>query len=233
MCGRFTLTDPDADLAVQFNLPEVPDMEPRYNIAPTQPVAAVRVAAESQAQELALLHWGLIPFWAKDPKIGARMINARSETAAEKPSFRAAFKRRRCLVVADGFYEWQKQNGGKQPFYIHLRDRQPFAIAGLWEFWKGPDDTAIESCTLLTTAPNELLLPVHNRMPVILHPRDYELWLDPEVQAVEVLKPLLQPYPLEEMDLYPVSRWVNNPKNDDPRCIEPLPEEPLLIPQDA
>lgn len=225
MCGRFTLTDPDADLAEQFNLPDVPDLQPRYNIAPTQPVAAVRVAAESAARELALLRWGLIPFWAKDPGIGARMINARSETAAEKPAFRAAFRRRRCLVLADGFYEWQKENGGKQPFYIRLRDGQPFAFAGLWESWKGEGETVIESCTLLTTQPNDLIHPLHNRMPVILHPRDYALWLDPEMQAAERLKPLLRPYPFEEMVAYPVSRFVNKPQNDDPRCIEPLPED--------
>ena len=224
MCGRFTLTDPDADLAVQFSLPEIPEMPPRYNIAPTQPVAAVRVSPESAQREMAFLRWGLIPFWAQDLKIGARMINARSETAAEKPAFRAAFRRRRCLVVADGFYEWQKQNGTKQPFYIHLRDAHPFALAGLWEHWEGPGGDVIESCTLLTTQPNELLKPLHNRMPVILHPRDYELWLDPEVQQVDSLKPLLQPYPPDTMDAYPVSRWVNSPGNDDPKCIEPLPQ---------
>ncbi len=229
MCGRFTLTDPDADLAVQFDLPQIPDLKPRYNIAPTQPVAAVRVAPEAAstdagaAREMALFHWGLIPFWAKDPDIGARMINARAETAAEKPAFRAAFRRRRCLVVADGFYEWQKQNGWKQPFYICLRDRRPFAFAGLWERWQGPDDTVIESCTLLTTTPNDLIRPLHNRMPVILHPRDYELWLDPGFQQVEELQPLLGPYPAGEMDAYPVSRLVNSPKNDDPKCIEPMP----------
>jgi putative SOS response-associated peptidase YedK len=228
MCGRFTLTDPDADLAVQFNLPEIPDMQPRYNIAPTQSVAAVRAAKESAVRELAWLYWGLIPFWAKDPKIGARMINARSETVAEKPSFRTAFKRRRCLVMADGFYEWQKQNGGKQPFFIHLRDRKPFAFAGLWEFWKGEDEVVIESCTLLTTTPNELIRPLHNRMPVILHPQDYELWLDPEMQEVERLQPLLHSYPSNEMNVYPISRFVNRPQNDDPRCIEPLPEDQPL-----
>ena len=222
MCGRFTLTDPDQDLAVQFNLPEIPDMQPRYNIAPTQPVAVVRVPPESMVREMALLHWGLIPFWAKDPKIGNRMINARSETVAEKPAFRAAFRRRRCLVVADGFYEWQKQNDGKQPFYIRRRDARPFAFAGLWEFWKGGDETVIESCTLLTTTPNELLRPLHNRMPVILQPKDYDLWLDPEMQEPDALKPLLLSYPSEQMDAYPVSRFVNSPKNDDPRCIEPL-----------
>jgi putative SOS response-associated peptidase YedK len=223
MCGRFTLTDPDADLAVQFNLPQIPDMQPRYNIAPTQPVAAVRMRRQSPDREMVLLHWGLIPFWAKDPSIGSRMINARSETVADKPAFRAAFRRRRCLVVADGFYEWQKQNGAKQPFYIRLRDGHPFAFAGLWEHWEGSDASVVESCTLLTAQPNDLLRPVHNRMPVILHPQDYELWLDPEIQQVEMLQPLLRPYSPEEMDAYPVSRWVNSPENDDPQCIAPLP----------
>jgi putative SOS response-associated peptidase YedK len=228
MCGRFTLTDPDQDLAAQFNLPEIPDMQPRYNIAPTQPVAAVRVAPDAASpdaapvRELALLHWGLIPFWAKDPKIGSRMINARSETVAEKPAFRAAFRRRRCLVVADGFYEWQKLERGKQPFYVRLRNGQPFAFAGLWEQWKRPDDHVIESCTLLTTQPNNLIRPVHNRMPVILHPSDYDLWLDPEVQQADHLQPLLRAYPPEEMEAYPISRFVNHPDHDDARCIEPL-----------
>ncbi len=223
MCGRFTLTDPDANLAVQFNLSGIPDLQPRYNIAPTQPVAAVRVVAEGTIREMVMLHWGLIPFWAKDPKIGSRMINARSETAAEKPAFRTAFRQRRCLVVADGFYEWQKTNGTKQPFYIRLRDARPFAFAGLWEHWKGPDDRVIESCTLLTTQPNDLLRQVHNRMPVILKPKDYDLWLDPQIQKAELLQPLLLPYPPEEMDAYAVSRYVNSPDNDTAKCIEPLP----------
>ena len=222
MCGRFTLTDPDADIAVQFGLPEIPDIPPRYNIAPTQPVAAVRLRAGEQTRELVMLHWGLIPFWAKDPKIGARMLNARSETAAEKPSFRAAFRRRRCLVIADGFYEWQKQNGTKQPFFIHMRDGRPFAFAGLWEHWQGPDASVIESCTLLTTEPNDFLRPVHNRMPVILNPADYELWLDPEVQEADQIQHLLHPYPAQELDAYPVSTFVNRPANDSPTCIEPL-----------
>jgi putative SOS response-associated peptidase YedK len=232
MCGRFTLTDPDQELAVQFDLPEIPDMQPRYNIAPTQPVAAVRAVPKSEAREMVLLHWGLIPFWAKDPKIGARMINARSETVAEKPAFRAAFRRRRCLVVADGFYEWQKLERGKQPFYIRQRDGQPFAFAGLWEHWQEAEDTSssrapgerlvIQSCTLLTTAPNDFVRPLHNRMPVILHPSDYELWLDPEVQQPDLLRPLLSAFPPEELEAYPVSRFVNRPGNDDPRCVEPL-----------
>jgi putative SOS response-associated peptidase YedK len=242
MCGRFTLTDPEQDLAIQFNLPEIPDMQPRYNIAPTQPVAAVRVAQPATAgdavsakdgamvRELAMLHWGLIPFWAKDPKIGARMINARSETVAEKPSFRSAFRKRRCLIAADGFYEWQKVEQGKQPFYIRLHKRRPFAFAGLWEYWKEPEDPedpsrqrlSIQSCTILTTEPNELLRPLHNRMPVILHPRDYDLWLNPNVQDQDRLQKLLRAYPPEEMEAFPVSRLVNRPANDDPRCIEPL-----------
>ena len=226
MCGRFTLTDPNADLAVQFDLPSIPPLQPRYNIAPTQPVAAVRIAAEAAVREMVLLHWGLIPFWAKDPEIGARMINARAETVADKPAFRHAFRRRRCLVVADGFYEWQKQNGTKQPFYIRLRDARPFAFAGLWERWEAADAGVIESCTLLTTQPNDLMLTLHNRMPVILQPKDYDLWLDPEVQKVELLQPLLQPYPSQDMAAYAVSRWVNSPDNDDPRCIQPLPPQP-------
>jgi putative SOS response-associated peptidase YedK len=229
MCGRFTLVTAEQDLAVQFNLPEVPALEPRYNIAPTQPVAAVRITPEADQRELVMLRWGLVPFWADDPKIGARMINARSETVAEKPAFRAAFRRRRCLVLADGFYEWQKQNGAKQPYYIQMADRGAFAFAGLWELWKrkGDDDDEIvvESCTVLTTQPNALVRDVHNRMPVILKPEDYELWLDPQVQDADVLKPLLGVYPAEQMAAYPVSRWVNKPQHDDPACIEPLAGE--------
>jgi len=222
MCGRFTLSNPDAEqLAAQFGVAALPDLRPRYNIAPTQPVAAVRRAAGKAIREMALLRWGLVPAWAKDPTIGVRLINARAETAAEKPSFRVAFRRRRCLIVADGFYEWQKQQSGKQPYYIRLRGGRLFAFAGLWERWTGPDGQEIESCTLLTTAPNDLLRPIHKRMPVILHPDDYALWLDPAVGDRQRLQPLLRPYPAAEMEAYPVSRRVNNPRNDDPRCIEP------------
>ncbi len=222
MCGRFTLTDPDAELLTQFDLPNLPPLEPRYNIAPSQPVPVVRRAADKAAREMVLVRWGLIPFWAQDPGIGTRLINARAETVAEKPAFREAFRRRRCLVVADGFYEWQKQDGQKQPFYIRMRDGRPFAFAGLWERWRGADDTVIESCTLLTTGPNELMRPLHNRMPAILRPQDYNLWLDPEVQRPDLLQAVLIPYPAQEMIAYPVSRWVNSPDHDDPRCIEPL-----------
>lgn len=224
MCGRFTLTTPEQDLLVQFNLPEIPDLKPRYNIAPTQPVAAVRVPKAGAKRELVMLHWGLIPFWAKDPSLGARMINARSETVAEKPAFRAAFRRRRCLVPADGFYEWQKQNGAKQPFFIRLRDSRPFAFAGLWEHWGDKEGQVLESCTVLTTQPNELIRPLHNRMPVILHPHSYALWLDPEAQDAGTLRRLLDPYPSGEMVAYPVSRYVNKPQHEGPDCIAPLPE---------
>jgi putative SOS response-associated peptidase YedK len=222
MCGRFTLIAPGESVAELFQLPEVPPLQPRFNIAPTQPVAAVRVSPKSGLRELTHFHWGLIPRWAKDPAIGSRMINARSETAAEKPSFRTAFKYRRCLVPADGFYEWQKLNGRKQPVRIQIQDGGVFAIAGLWEHWIGNDGSEIESCTLLTTEPNETLRPIHNRMPVILPPEDFDLWLDPAVQKADQIQSLLHPYDAGSMNHYPVSTHVNNPRNDDPLCIEPL-----------
>jgi putative SOS response-associated peptidase YedK len=221
MCGRFTLTVDGEQLAEQLDLPVAPEIAPRYNIAPTQPVAAVRASMASGRRELTYFHWGLIPSWAKDLKMGARMINARAETAAEKPAFRAALKYRRCLVPADGFYEWQKTNGKKQPIYIKMADGRPFAFAGLWEHWQGADGSEIESCTLLTTSPNELVRPIHDRMPVILQPDDYDLWLDPKIQTADRLQPLLQPYPAEAMTYFPVSTLVNTPQIDDPRCVEP------------
>jgi putative SOS response-associated peptidase YedK len=222
MCGRFTLTTPAQTLTVQFELTDVPALEPRYNIAPTQPVAAVRIRGESEERELVLLRWGLIPFWAKDLGIGSRMINARSETVAEKPSFRTAFRRRRCLVLADGFYEWQKINGAKQPVYVSLQDREAFAFAGLWERWEGPENGVVESCTLLTCEPNELLRPIHSRMPVILDPKDYSLWLDHGVQDATRLQSLLSPYASGRMQAYAVSRYVNSPRNQGPQCIAPV-----------
>ncbi len=224
MCGRFTLTTPAQTLAVQFDLADIIDLEPRYNIAPTQPVATVRIRSESKERELVLMHWGLIPFWAKDTSIGARMINARSETAAERPSFRTAFRRRRCLVLADGFYEWQKLDGVKQPVYVSLQPPEAFAFAGLWDRWEGPEHGVIESCTLLTCEPNELLRPIHNRMPVILNPKDYDLWLDYDVQETERLQTLLGPYASGGMRTYAVSRYVNSPSNEGPECIMPIDE---------
>ena len=226
MCGRFTLRAPASVVAEQFGLFELEPFTPRFNIAPTQPVAAVRLTAEDSPpqRELVWLHWGLIPSWAKDPKIGARMINARSETAAEKPAFRAAFRRRRCLVAADGFYEWQRRGGRKQPYFIRMKDDRPFAFAGLWEHWEGADGTVISSCTLLTTGPNELMEPIHNRMPVILAAGDYDRWLDPAVEQAGPLAPLLRPYPGDEMVAYPVGTYVNSPTHDDPGCAERVAE---------
>jgi putative SOS response-associated peptidase YedK len=222
MCGRFTLVAPGEAIAELFQLAEIPSLVPRYNIAPTQPVAAVRLSPSSGARELTYFHWGLIPRWAKDPKIGSRMINARSETAAEKPSFRSAFKYRRCLVPADGFYEWQKINGRKQPVRIQMKGGRLFAIAGLWEHWLSSDGSEIESCTLLTTEPNDLLDPVHNRMPVLLDPADFDLWLDAKSYQRADVQQLMRPFSGEEMTFYPVSTHVNNPRNEDPHCIEPL-----------
>ncbi len=222
MCGRFTLFDTAASLAEAFEVAEVPSLSPRYNIAPSQAVAAVRIPPSGGAREVVLLRWGLIPSWAKDPSFGDRMINARAETAAGKPAFRSAIRRRRCLVPASGFYEWKRTNGRKQPYYIRRPDGKPFAFAGLWESWEGPGQAAVESCTILTTSANELLLPIHDRMPVIVSPADYDLWLSPEVRDPEELARLFRPCPPEEVTAFPVGTAVNNPKTDSPQLIEPL-----------
>lgn len=220
MCGRYTLTASGEALAKAFDLPSAPDLPPRFNIAPTQEVAAVRVERPATERRLVLLRWGLIPWWAEDPTIGNRMINARAETVAEKPTFRDAFRSRRCLVVADGFYEWKRlSDGTKQPFYVRLKSGELFAFAGLWDSWRS-DGADVESCTLLTTDANELVRPIHDRMPVILKPRDYDLWLNPEVSDPERLTPVLGAYDASAMEARPVSRYVNDPANDSPRCIE-------------
>ena len=208
MCGRYILRTPVDTLVQRFEIDEHPSsLTPNYNVAPTQGAAAV--IAESGRRKLEMLHWGLIPSWAKDPALGNRMINARAETVAEKPSYRKAFKERRCLILADGFYEWQKTDDGKQPFYIRMEDESPFAFAGLWESWQNGKE--IRSCTIITTAPNEVAAPIHDRMPVIVHPEDYEMWLDPDFDEREPLTTLLKPFPAEAMEAYPVSRRVNRP----------------------
>ncbi len=166
-----------------------------------------------------MLRWGLIPSWAKDPSIGNKMINARAETVSEKPSFRSAFKKRRCLIVADGFYEWQKTDGGKQPFHIKMNDSSPFAFAGLWETWD-KDGEAIRSCSIITTDANDLMNEIHHRMPVILHPEDYGVWIDSGFEEKEALMELLKPYPSDEMEAYAVSRRVNKPSNNEPSVLE-------------
>ena len=212
-------------LEALFGLELAGELSPRYNIAPSQPVAAVR-AGEGGARELTLLQWGLIPSWAKDPAIGSRMINARAETAAEKPSFRAAMKRRRCLIPASGFYEWARVGAAKQPFFIRMKEGRPFALAGLWEQWCGEDGSELETCAILTTSPNEMTAKIHPRMPVIIAPGDYGRWMDPANEKPGTLKPLLRPYPAGEMEAHTVSRHVNNPRNDEPACIEPARIEP-------
>ncbi len=221
MCGRFTLAiDPDV-LQEAFGLtaPLPAELAPRYNIAPSQPVAVV---ANGQQRKLELFSWGLIPSWAKDPKIGNRLINARAETLAEKPSFRAALKKRRCLILADGFYEWKREGKAKTPTYIQLKDGRPFAFAGLWEVWHSPDDSLVKSCTIITTAPNALLGKIHDRMPVILPPTAYALWLSPEELPAEKTLPLLKPFAATQMKAVPVSPRVNNPAFDAPECVRPV-----------
>ncbi len=216
MCGRFTLTQSPETVAQAFSI-EVPQFPPRYNIAPSQPVGVVVQSADRQRQ-FRLMQWGLIPSWAKDSSIGSKLINARSETVHEKPSFRSAFKRRRCLITADGFYEWQKQGSGrKQPFYFSMKDKAIFAFAGLWESWQD-----IETCTILTTSANELLQPIHERMPVIVRPEDYYLWLDPTVQQAEILSRIFEPFPFDKMFATSVSTAVNTPSTDSEVCIQPL-----------
>ncbi len=219
MCGRFTLRTPAAEVARQFALAVVPELSPRYNIAPTQKVAIVRRREAAAPRELAMVRWGLIPRWAKDTKIGASMINARSETVDTKPAFKSAFKHRRCLVPADGFFEWRRQGAGKQPYYISGRDGRPLAIAALWETWQGESE-AIESCTLLTTEANDLLRGLHDRMPVILSEEDYDRWLGLQADETSKLMPLLRPFPAERLQLYAVNVLVNNPRNDVPECLE-------------
>ncbi len=218
MCGRYTLKTPTNVLAEWFKIEEYPtSLTPSYNIAPTQEVVAV--VEEDDKRKLEMFHWGLIPSWAKDPAIGNKMINARAETVSEKPSFRSAFKKRRCLILADGFYEWQKTDSGKQPFYIHMQDGCPFVFAGLWEDWRNGEE--IRSCAIITTDANDLMGEIHHRMPVILPPENYAVWLDPDFDEKEPLMDLLKPYPSDEMEAYAVSRRVNKPSNNEPSVVEP------------
>lgn len=224
MCGRFTLrtsTESIADLfsGLEIDFPDDP-IEPNYNVAPTHSVAAVR--NQKDHNELAFLHWGLLPSWAKEKKMAARMINARSETVSEKPAFRAAFKRRRCLVIADGFYEWLTTPDGKQPMYMTMKDDRPFAMAGLWEVNKRVADEKIESCTVITTNANPLLAPIHDRMPVILPPEHFEMWLDPAFKDSDQLQELLQPFDDQEMAARPVAKNVNKVAYNQPDCIDEI-----------
>jgi putative SOS response-associated peptidase YedK len=209
MCGRFAFYSPSEATAALFGVSGSLDVEPRYNIAPTQYVAAIR-NAEDDERELALLRWGLVPFWAKDPAIGNRMINARAETVAEKPAFRAAYRRRRCLVLADGFYEWHTEETGKTPYYITLASEQPFAFAGLWEDWQSKEsDESIQSTTLITAAANDFMITLHHRMPVILEPDTANRWLAGDDELIDYV---IQHSP--KLRAWPVDRSVNNPRHE-------------------
>ena len=221
MCGRFTQTAKPKAIEEEFKAPVPPDvlLKPRYNIAPTQIIPAVLESAGERI--VSELRWGLIPAWAKDAAIGSRLINARSETLSEKPSFKNAFRRRRCLIPASGFYEWQRvEKGAKQPFYFRLKDKDVFGFAGLWEEWLDKETgEAVETCTIITTEANKVLEPVHDRMPVILQPKDYEQWLDEKESNTDALRQLLAPFPAAEMTSHAVSRAVNSPTSDSPELI--------------
>jgi len=222
MCGRFTLTVDPAELQDTFtNFIFPPKFAPRFNIAPSQPILAIPNDGANTAD---FFIWGLIPMWAKDPAIGNRLINARGETVAEKPSFRGSFKYKRCLILTDGFYEWKAfgDRKTKTPYFIHMNDRKPFVFAGLWDSWESPDGSSIKTCTIITTEPNELMEKIHDRMPVILHPRDYERWLDTSPQTPENLLPLIKPFPADAMSAHPVSTLVNKPANDTPELVVPI-----------
>jgi putative SOS response-associated peptidase YedK len=223
MCGRFKLTIPFSEIVRLYNLTfSGVNLKPRYNIAPSQDVLAVRSHPKTHERTGDVLRWGLIPFWAKDAKIGYSMINAKAETVAEKPAFREAFKSRRCILPADGFYEWQKLGAkANQPYLIQMKDRSLFGFAGLWERWKDKaSGETIQSCTIITTEPNELCAPIYNRMPVILDPKNYGAWLGETTASRDELLALLRPYPTEKMEAYKIGPRIGNVKNDDAALIE-------------
>lgn len=236
MCGRYSLTSPGELVAEVFGLDAAPELAPRYNIAPTQEAAVVRVLtprdarhldrdADAGRRTLDLLHWGLIPAWAEDPGIGNRMINARAESAAEKPAFRKSFEGRRCLVATDGFYEWMKEDGGKQPYRIHRGDDRPFALAGLWDRWWQAPRQPVDSFTILTVDAAPAIARIHHRMPAILPADAFDAWLDPSLHDRPALEALLRPH-AEALEAYPVSKVVNAPANDVPECLQPLADAP-------
>ena len=225
MCGRFRLSRTEKQIAEHFDTPDEVEWSPRYNIAPAQPVAVVRQNPERTVRQFSLMRWGLIPCWAKDANIGYKMINARAETIAEKPAFRESFKSRRCLIPADGFYEWKKVGKVKQPFHFGMHDDSIFGFAGIWDRWKNPLGQIIETCSILTTTPNALLADVHDRMPVIMPLGHYDLWLDPGFKNTDDLKAMLLPYVPSLMKRYPVSTRVNLVKNDDPDCARELKQQ--------
>jgi putative SOS response-associated peptidase YedK len=221
MCGRFTLRTRLNELLQFYSIESQLEWEPRFNIAPSQSIAVIRNDPQADRREVAMLRWGLIPSWADDIHIGNRLINARAETLATTPSFKRAFKSRRCLVPADGFYEWKKSDKTKQPYFIHMADERPFVFAGLWECWT-KSQPAVESCTIITTMPNAVVADIHDRMPVILPEAAAMHWLDPHEQDADLLASLLVPYAESEMIAYPVSPLVNSPQHDSAACIQPI-----------
>ncbi|MBI3705422.1 MAG: SOS response-associated peptidase [Rhizobiales bacterium] len=233
MCGRYTLTSAPEAIRALFRYLEQPNFPPRFNIAPTQPIAIVRLV-EGQRQ-FALVRWGLLPSWVKDPKAFALLINARGESAAEKPAFRAAMKRRRCLIPADGFYEWQAVGGRKQPFFVRAKSGGPFAFAGLWETWTGPNGEELDTAAIVTTCANKTLAPIHERMPVVVPPEAFDLWLNCAAVDATTAAALIAPAPDNFFEAYPVSTHVNRVANDSPKLIEPLVAgaEPEAAPKPA
>ncbi len=228
MCARFFLFSPDEEIMRSFRMVKFPRISPRFNIAPSQPVLAI--TNHQHHFNATHFQWGLIPGWSKDPSPAQAMINARSETAATKPSFKNAFRYRRCLIPANGFYEWKSAgNRSKQAMCIRLKETPLFAMAGLWEQWQGPDGTELETCSVLTTTANSLLESIHPRMPVILNPNQYDRWLSSENTPLPQLESLLQTFPAEEMQAFPVSSYVNKVAHDSPACIEPIQEQKTLF----
>jgi putative SOS response-associated peptidase YedK len=226
MCGRFVQNSPFETLKKNFNIPTSDsDIIPNYNVAPTQKILSI--VKHDNENKLVKLHWGLVPFWVKDISIGSRMINARAETVAEKPSFRNAFRKRRCLIPADGFYEWKGEKGNKKPYYVSIPSGEPFAFAGLWETWtdkESDEESVYKSCTIITTEASKSIRGIHHRMPVILDPEVYEKWLNVDIQDLEELQIIINDGIIHEMSFYPVSKLVNSVKNNDPNCIKPVDE---------
>ena len=220
MCGRYTFFSPRESVTRLFDTPVPTPVEARHNIAPTQFVPVIRLDSQGQRQ-LVMLHWGLVPSWARDKAIGNRMINARAETLAEKPSFKRAFAHRRCLVLASGFYEWRKQDGAKQPYFISRKDSEPIAMAGLWESWRN-DDEPLESCTIITTEANDFMQALHNRMPAMLAPEECGRWLNSEHVGMAEAADLLRPLSDDALQAWPVSTRVNSPRNEGAELLDPV-----------
>ncbi|MFQ5745944.1 MAG: SOS response-associated peptidase [Gemmatimonadota bacterium] len=236
MCGRFTLATPAKEWAPLFDVPVPPDLEPRFNIAPTQEIAVVRPSRPEPGpedappvREIRMMSWGLVPHWSPDPDAAPGFINARAETAAEKPAFRDPFRDRRCLVVADGFYEWRREGRRKQPYWIHPTAGGVLAFAGLWDRWRGPDRPPLDTCAILTTEANDRLVDLHDRMPVILRPRDVDRWLDPSIRDRPPLADLFLPFPTDALTITPVSTRVNHVTYDDPACLDPIENQEDLF----